>query len=111
MPFQDLPQQNYYMLILLRGRRLEPALPDVTAGAITPQKASNFSRQVITRTRRSSRFGRPETASKLRERMRWSIAPTDEFVGVWIPGYRPVCGFLWESEFPVLAWKKRNLVY
>ncbi len=45
----------------------------------------NFSRQVITHTRRSSRFGRQETASRLRERMRWSIAPTDEFVGVCIP--------------------------
>ncbi len=45
----------------------------------------NFSRQVITHTRRSSRFGRPQTASGLRERLRSSIAPTEEFVGVWIP--------------------------
>jgi hypothetical protein len=34
---------------------------------------------------RTNRFGRPQTASGLRERMRWSIAPTDEFVGVWTP--------------------------
>ena len=33
----------------------------------------------------SPRSGRPQTASRLRERMRWSTAPTDEFVGVWIP--------------------------
>ncbi len=44
----------------------------------------NFSRQVITHTRRSSRFGRPQIASRLRERMCWSISPIDEFVGVWI---------------------------
>ena len=33
----------------------------------------NFSRQVITHTRRSSRFGRPQSVSGLRERKRWSI--------------------------------------
>ncbi len=44
----------------------------------------NFSPQVITHTRRSSRFGRPPTASRLRERMRWSIALTNESVDVRI---------------------------
>jgi hypothetical protein len=45
----------------------------------------NFPRQVIMHTRRSSRFRRPLIASRLQEWMRWPIAPTDEFVGVWIP--------------------------
>jgi hypothetical protein len=48
-------------------------------------KPFDFSRQVIMHTRRTSRFGRPQTASSLRAWMRWPIAPTDEFVGVWIP--------------------------
>jgi hypothetical protein len=43
------------------------------------------SRHVITHTRRSPRFGRPLTALRLREWTRWSIAPADEFVGIWIP--------------------------
>ena len=42
----------------------------------------NLSRQLITRTRRSSRYARSQTALRHRERIRWSIAATDEFVGV-----------------------------
>ncbi len=60
--------------------------PGIVSGREQLGGLSNFSRQVITHTRRSSRFGRQETASRLRERTRWSIAPTDEFVGVWILG-------------------------
>ncbi len=48
-------------------------------------EAFNFSRQKITHTLLSSRFGWSQTASRLRERMRWSIAPADELVGVWVP--------------------------
>ncbi len=66
----------------------------------------DFSRQAITDTRRSSRFGRHQTAARLREWMRWSIAPTDEFVGVCgcldslvDCSYRRVCGSLWVSGF------------
>ncbi len=33
----------------------------------------------------SSRFGRPQTASRLRDWMRKSTAPTGDFFGVWIP--------------------------
>ncbi len=42
----------------------------------------NFSRQVFTHTRWLSRFDRAQTASRLRERMRSSIAPAEEFVGI-----------------------------
>ncbi len=42
----------------------------------------NFSRQLVTHTRRPSRYARPQTAPSHRERMRWSIAATDEFMGV-----------------------------
>ena len=44
--------------------------------------ALNFSRQVITHTRRSSRFDRRLIASKLQEWMPWPIALTDGIVGV-----------------------------
>jgi hypothetical protein len=43
---------------------------------------STSPRQVISHTRRSSRYIWPQTTSSFRERTRWSIAPTDEFVGV-----------------------------
>ena len=46
----------------------------------------NFSRQLITHTRRSSRYARSQTASRHGGRMRWSIAATDEFVGVFASG-------------------------
>ncbi len=62
----------------------------------------NFSRQVITHTRRSSRFGRSQTASRLRERRRWSIAPTDEFVGVWSPPTDEFVG-VWSPLCTVMA--------
>ena len=47
---------------------------------------STSPRQVITHTRRSSRCARSQTTSSFRERIRWSIAPTDEFVGVFASG-------------------------
>jgi hypothetical protein len=68
-----------------------------------------FSLQLTTPTRRSSRFGRARTASMLGERegMRWPIAPTDEFVGVRIPladcSDRRVRGCL-DSGFPTSSW-------
>ncbi len=69
----------------------------------------NFSRQMITHTRRSSRFGRAQTASRLRVRMRWSIAPTDEFVGVCgclDSADRRFCGSLWVSGFRFLRYSQ-----
>ncbi len=38
--------------------------------------------------------------------MRWSIAPTDEFVGVWIP--RPTG--LWVSGFLILSETKKETI-
>jgi hypothetical protein len=35
----------------------------------------------------SSRFGRPQTALRLRDWLRRSAAPTGDFLGVWIPGF------------------------
>ncbi len=72
----------------------------------------NFSRQVITHTRRSSRYARSQTASELRERMRWSITPTDEFVEVCGCLDSRVSGFptsLWVSEFPLNSLDSRRI--
>ena len=47
-----------------------------------------------------SRFGRPQTASRLREWMSWSVALTQEFVVIWIllvPGFSRIPGRLLRS--------------
>jgi hypothetical protein len=81
-----------------RGRREPHILTAMKLGGQCPARNStrfpapsrqgepfNFSRHVITHTRLSCRHGRTQTASTLREWMRGSIAPTDEFVRVRIP--------------------------
>jgi hypothetical protein len=42
----DVSQDGQQVLILLDGERLEPTLPDMSAGVVAPQLASDVSRQV-----------------------------------------------------------------
>jgi hypothetical protein len=41
----DVSQDGQQVLILLDGERLEPTLPDMSAGVVAPQVASDVSRQ------------------------------------------------------------------
>jgi hypothetical protein len=58
------------------------ARPTRGPGSSRRGESFNFSRQVITHTRRSTRGARSRTAARLREPMSWPIAPTDRLTGV-----------------------------
>jgi hypothetical protein len=61
-------------------------------------EAFNGSLQVSMHTRRSSRFGGPQTAGRLREWIRGSIGPTGKIVHVWI-SFAPTSKF--SLEVPI----------
>ena len=79
-------------------RRAWPARASTRCPAPSRQgEPFDFSRQVITHTRRSSRFGRPQTAARLREsdapgRL---LRPTSLWVVCGCLNSRRVCGSLW----------------